>query len=135
MKEKELIETLRVCTYGGVICPACPRYNSSVGMAQCYEKQVLEAADTIESQQKRIAELEAALREQEKRRWIPVAERFPDRNGEYICRHGYNGNTDIKFTGVLEYYATDEKPHWQHESIGLIVTHWMPLPEPPKEDE
>lgn len=64
-----------------------------------------------------------------------MAERFPDRNGEYICRHGYNGNTDIKFTGVLEYYATDEKPHWQHESIGLIVTHWMPLPEPPKEDD
>lgn len=76
----------------------------------------------------------AAIREQEERRWIPVAERFPDRNGEYICRHGYNGNTDIKFTGVLEYYATDEKPHWQHESIGLIVTHWIPLPEPPKED-
>ena len=76
----------------------------------------------------------SALREQEERRWIPVAERFPDRNGEYICRHRYNGNTDIKFTGVLEYYATDEKPHWQHESIGLIVTHWMPLPEPPKEE-
>ena len=76
----------------------------------------------------------SALREQEERRWIPVAERLPDRNGEYICRHGYNGNTDIKFTGVLEYYATDEKPHWQHESIGLIVTHWMPLPEPPKGD-
>lgn len=66
--------------------------------------------------------------------WIPVAERLPDRNGEYICRHGYNGNTDIKFTGVLEYYATDEKPHWQHESIGLTVTHWMPLPEPPNGD-
>lgn len=88
----------------------------------------------------------AALREKEKREnrkgvdfdavnnWIPVEERLPDRNGEYICRHGYNGNTDIKFTGVLEYYATDEKPHWQHESIGLIVTHWMPLPELPKED-
>ena len=74
----------------------------------------------------------AALREQEERRWISVAERLPEKNGEYICRHGYNGNTDIKFTGVLEYYATDEKPHWQHESIGLIVTHWMPLPEPPK---
>lgn len=70
----------------------------------------------------------------EERRWIPVTERLPDRNGEYICRHGYNGNTDIKFTGVLEYYATDEKPHWQHDSIGLTVTHWMPLPEPPKED-
>ena len=74
----------------------------------------------------------AALREQEERRWIPVTERLPEKNGEYICLHGYNGNTDIKFTGVLEYYATDEKPHWQHESIGLIVTHWMPLPEPPK---
>lgn len=76
----------------------------------------------------------AALREQEERRWIPVTERLPDKNGEYICRHGFNGNTDIKFTGVLEYYATDEKPHWQHDSIGLIVTYWMPLPEPPKED-
>lgn len=76
----------------------------------------------------------SALRGQEERRWIPVTERLPDKNGEYICRHGFNGNTDIKFTGVLEYYATDEKPHWQHDSIGLIVTYWMPLPEPPKED-
>lgn len=35
---------------------------------------VLQAAELLEAQQKRISELEAALREQEERRWIPVKE-------------------------------------------------------------
>lgn len=48
---------------------------------------VIQAANLLEAQQKRIAELEAALREQEERRWIPVAERLPEKNGEYICLH------------------------------------------------
>lgn len=75
----------------------------------------------------------SALREQEERRWIPVAERLPERNGEYICRYGLGGEDSIKFTGVLCYFATDKNPHWQHESIGLICSMWMPLPDPPKE--
>lgn len=76
----------------------------------------------------------AALRDQEERRWIPVKKRLPEKNGKYICRYGFRGNTSIMFTGILEYYATDPNPHWQHESVGVTCYHWMPLPEPSKED-
>ena len=69
MEIKELIDTLRVCADDDIICPACPRHEKYkyAGTAECYEKLMLEAAETIESQRKRIAELEATLREQEER--------------------------------------------------------------------
>ena len=72
---------------------------------------------------------------QEDRRWIPVTERLPDRQGEYICRCCIDGNEWYPFHMVLRYYLVDKKPHFRHEcEHGLQVTHWMPLPEPPKED-
>ncbi len=40
----------------------------------------------------------------------------------------------MMFMQVLNYYAIDPKPHFQHESMGETVTHWMPLPEPPEEE-
>lgn len=43
-------------------------------------------------------------------------------------------NSDMAFVGVLDYYYFDPEPHFQHESTGLTVTHWMPLPEPPNDE-
>lgn len=66
-------------------------------------------------------------------RWIPVTERLPHRNMECICRYRF-GNDDQYFHQVLDYFATDKKPHFQHENggSGLKVTHWMPLPPCPE---
>lgn len=68
--------------------------------------------------------------------WISVKERLPDKQKEYLCYYGFKTKDGIKskqrFFGVLTYYAIDLVPHWQHELAGLYVTHWMPLPEPPK---
>lgn len=86
-----------------------------------------EAADTLESQQKRIEELEA------EHRWIPVTERLPK-----------------PFESVLAYIPSEAPLPTVHESyiadhdewVCILtverykpgeVTHWMPLPEPPKE--
>ena len=61
---------------------------------------------------------EAALREQEERRWIPVTERLPDIGIEVLV---YSEDDGI----CVDYYVGD--------SFGYFdVTHWMPLPEPPK---
>lgn len=66
-------------------------------------------------------------------KWIPVTERLPEKMGKYVCRYVFGENTDYPFEQVLWYYPQLEKPHFQHEgSMGLRVTHWMPLPEPPK---
>ena len=66
--------------------------------------------------------------------WIPVTERLPERDGKYICNYHFGKHRDMTFTGVLDYYATDSVPHFQH-TLGdttMQVTHWMPLPQPPK---
>ena len=72
----------------------------------------------------------AALREQEERRWIPVTERLPEdplqtvlvTNGKETCVAVYSVVYD-EF-GVMCGRGQDKR---------FGVTHWMPLPEPPKE--
>ena len=84
----------------------------------------------------------AALREQEKRRWIPVTERLPK-----LIPSGagtaYSEAVNVLTTGrkVLTaiYDGNDfiaDAEFWDAE--GEEITHWtpvlLPLPEPPKED-
>ena len=75
----------------------------------------------------------AALREQEERRWIPVTERLPKivqkcliANREIVVR-GWLRPDGVWKTGV----SSDEI--WRKFSLHP-PTHWMPLPEPPKEE-
>ena len=74
----------------------------------------------------------AALREQEERRWIPVTERLPE-----IGRKCLIANREIVVSGWLRPdgvwktgVSSDEV--WCKFSL-YPPTHWMPLPEPPKE--
>lgn len=62
---------------------------------------------------------ESAIREQEERRWIPVTERLPD-IGKDVLIYSKEDGVDV------DYYGGDMFGYWN-------VTHWMPLPEPPKE--
>ena len=63
-------------------------------------------------------------------KWIPVTERLPEEDGRYLCN-----TRSFAFPG--SFYQTIMK----YEKGGFIegyiytddVTHWMPLPEPPKE--
>lgn len=68
--------------------------------------------------------------------WISVDERLPERQCSVLAYYGFKreGDDDLGYMlmGVIEYYAFDPNPHFQHESVGLRVTHWMPLPEAPK---
>lgn len=92
----------------------------------------------------------AALREQKERRWIPVAERLPeiyDKDPDWsktvlfrtVFGHIHSGYRNIG-RPQTSVYDDDWTPHyWIDESENLHfeedeVTHWMPLPEPPKED-
>ena len=64
--------------------------------------------------------------------WISVKERLPSEKGHYLCRwHGVTcpeGMTDVLNFDGKEFPWTTIFP-----SARNIVTHWMPLPEPPKE--
>ena len=86
----------------------CDRTNSG-----CQVRPLLEwAADKLES---------GVVRE-----WIPVTERLPEDGQTVIAcvTHRFGDKSIIPMVFWHESYF-----HWQD------VTHWMPLPEPPKEVE
>lgn len=52
-------------------------------------------------------------------RWIPVTERLPE-DGEYVLAYSEQD-------GLMLVEARHRFSNWE-------ITHWMPLPEPPKEE-
>ena len=62
-------------------------------------------------------------------KWISVEEQSePKEDGEYWC-HGYWIGSGRKQTETAEYLG-----EWKI-SNAFVLTHWIPLPEPPKEGE
>ena len=64
-------------------------------------------------------------------RWIPVTERLPE-EGESVLVFGY---WHEKFQPLMCYLSPHRKGEWFTTVAGqqvYTVTHWMPLPEPPK---
>lgn len=112
---EELIEKLR-------------DHNACIGI-----KTLDEAANAIEELNGYLAEAERDRDEYRERldktndmvekRWIPVTERCPEKSGDYLvfddCRNLY----------VNEWHYLLKK--WQYDDSR--ITHWQPLPEPPKE--
>lgn len=114
-----------------------------------------EAADRLENQSTHIAALQqeieklrgqneqlreaAALVTKEsaellERRWIPVEERLPeDRSDVLVVAYWHE-----KWGVYMGWCAPTYKKWYVHIGIGdrndVSVTHWMPLPEPPKEE-
>lgn len=96
---------------------------------------LVEAADRIANQnthilalQKEIEDLRAQLP-----RWIPVTERLPDDPVKKVLI--FVPHTHGNIVDVGRYLGADG---WVLEGWYLTqtsVTHWMPLPEPPKEDK
>ena len=59
-------------------------------------------------------------------KWIPVTEQEePTENGTYLC-HGYWFGSGRKQTETADFFG-----EWNIAN-NFILTHWMPLPEPPK---
>ena len=66
--------------------------------------------------------------------WISVNDKLPEDEAPVLAYYGFfreNDDLGARFIGTLTFFVFDKNPHWQHESTGLFVTHWMPLPEPP----
>ena len=122
----ELVKSLRVC--GKALEDAVyPDWDVSL-----YTR----AADAIESMSEAYDKLSrhmddlAALMP----RWIPVTERLPKAD-EYDER-GY-AVPYLVMNGWMRVTARRTKDYWVLFGNGTVlenVTHWMPLPEPPKEE-
>lgn len=103
--------------------PKGPSGREIIGTAEL----LIAAADALEVQQQQ---------------WIPVTERLPAENGSYIvtaCDEGSPAGEGIWYSTVVvvaEYYGGSWT--WYdgccEYSLEGIVTHWMPLPKPYKEE-
>lgn len=139
---EELIKALKNCGY-----PGCGHYCSNGcvmspdGTATCGQTPLLrKAANVIEELS---AKYEKALRDLVKQveqpHWIPVTERLPNCNGCYLVWRPHFFGGEIGMPSICYFDGTNT---W-HDSYGVDftrilhsedVTHWMPLPEPPKEE-
>ena len=79
--------------------------------------------------------------EAKKSRWISVEERLPEGNADVIVyiQHPISGHCWMKIAHHVSEMGLDEcvDDEWWLDGSGetvSYVTHWMPMPEPPKEE-
>ena len=130
MTNEEVLITLRRCN--GRDCVGCPTQRKE----GCMRTLMNGAADLIEKltdRCARYAEEIAVLQEREK--WVPVTERLPEvwRNDETSELVNYMIYSPDFGVDIGNYHANAKK--WLCMALPCTVTHWMPLPEPPKEVE
>ena len=98
-----------------------------------------EAADAIEELSKLNAEItkrELKLR-MSKPRWIPVTERLPKEKEIYWCYTNMGIMCECRWTNNIWGLGESDKWGWNIMDVPQYqkVTHWMPLPTPPKEEQ
>ena len=134
---EELVKALRTCSerdscfWLGDTCPY-------MGNRLCDDKAG-KAADAIEELQKQLdnSEIdniklkEAFAKYRGENRWIPVTERLPEEYKYVLCKTDYGMEVGYH----RNEWGQDEWTTGKFASGSFDVTHWMPLPEPPKDGE
>ena len=140
----ELIKALRVCKRYPESCSYCVEEND-----YCRQRDMCKAADAIEEMQREYdsiakslcesVELVRKLRERVPR-WISVTERLPEPYTHVLVFCKFNASK----RSVNQYWETigkcnrddNGKRYWAlyGEALFWTITHWMPLPQPPKEE-
>lgn len=110
----ELVKSLRLCDSAS--CTGCALY----GFYDCGSIINPQAADMLEK---------LAAEKAKKPEWISVKDRLPEKNSiVLVCMD--NGQYKVVLTSHLS-----SNGEWISYDKNLKVTHWMPKPEPPKEEE
>ena len=151
MKNEEIVRALRcISTAGGEnACEHCsywkeeevpeeerPIYGADTMHSCDVDRVGLDGADLIERLTDRCARYaEEIAVAQERQRWIPGEERLPGERSDVLVVAYWHERW-----GVYMGWCAPERAEWSvHIGIGdrndVAVTYWMPLPEPPKEDD
>lgn len=135
MRDQELVNAIRRLKVetGSLACMGCG-HEHNCGVSGCAVMR--EAADRIVNQSTHIAALQQEIEKLRGQlpRWIPVTERLPeDRSDVLVVAYWHER------WGVYMGWCAPERAAWSvHIGIGdrsdIAVTHWMPLPEPLKEE-
>lgn len=129
----ELVKALRCCIDDNIACFDCPRFNKCMAdrnMSSLFS----DAADAIEELQEdnaalngTVSNLIGQIEELSKPRWIPVTERLPEKH-EWVLR--YSVITEATWLAYINSAGV-----WMDEQgEAPYITHWMHLPDPPKEE-
>lgn len=111
----ELVKSLRLC--GSASCTGCALY----GFYDCGSIINPQAADMLEKL--------AAEKDAKKPEWISVNDRLPySNNVVFACID--DGQCKIVRSAYVSSYG-----EWKWIEGHQTVTHWRPLPEPPKEEK
>ena len=118
MKTPDEIKKGLECCYEGIDCTKCPY------MEGCFEDDEKPYGLVVPDALVYIQQLEAQVP-----KWISVEDRLPEKAGKYLvhAHHWVKGVPSI-ITTALFYGGKWDKYN------AYTVDHWMPLPEPPKED-
>lgn len=112
---EELAKTLRLCD--STSCVGCALFE----FVDCGSAAKQQAADMLEKL--------AAEKDAKKPEWISVKDRLPEKNSiVLVCMD--NGQYKVVLTSHLS-----SNGEWILYDKNRKVTHWMPFPEPPKEEE
>lgn len=115
----ELVRILRCCSNIGYVCEECP---ANLDGEDCDGRLAkLQAADMLEKL--------AAENDAKKPEWISVKDRLPEKKHEAcLCCLDSCLFPGSQYIDIRVFYDDGK---WANG----MVTHWMPLPELPKEDE
>ena len=113
MKPNEIITALRQCEVNNPgTCRKCPVYNQSAGCLDLLHQEAAELIEVLTAE----------------RRWIPVTERLPDNSATVnLCTR-----SKIVGTGFYNKYTKSWVQYYSGGAICVDVTHWQPMPQPPK---
>lgn len=128
----ELIKKIRHCATDPMHCLSCGEDKDG----RCFKRLMTQAADAIEELKKAVnfhkynSEFwEDKYNSLADEKWIPVAERLPERGERVLCYCRAN---------IFEVMKMRANGDWVHDVHHIymhsFVTHWMPLQEPPKEE-
>ena len=127
LKPEELVKALRHCS-NDYPCKTCP-VELQKDEPTCIGVLFKHCIDQIERDQKEIAELREKLP-----KWISVDDRLPEVwiNEEDDVLVNYMIYSPDFGVDIGSYHAKAQR--WVCMGLPCSVTHWMPLPEPPKEN-
>lgn len=149
MKTDEIIKALECCKDRR--CDVCDRrYGHRMDESFCRLDLMEHALHLIgvqkaelEKQAVNVSALEAGIKREKERadalcRWIPVTERLPDVPGYVLVWDSLPKYAKILWYHEFEGYSFDDehpKKYFGNASNQRRYTHWMPLPDAPKEEE
>ena len=125
MEIEKLIAAVKLCGSSPRVeqCRECA-YWAGGDMSKCIPRMTADAATALEHLQ---AENDRLKEEVQQMRWIPVEERLPKPEENPVLAFDCTGP-------VMAWYSPTMGWMYRTGIAGCGITHWMHLPQPPKEE-